>query len=85
MKAILFVLSGIAVGCAAATVSRSASTPARAAEVVQQYCTTSGDYNNVQAVDDLVKRAGREGWELVGVYRAAPLGATREDYVCFKR
>jgi hypothetical protein len=85
MKAILFVFSGIVVGCAAATVSRSVSTPARAAGAVQQYCTSSGDWNNVQAVDQLVRRAGHEGWELVGVYRGAAQGVNREDYVCFRR
>jgi hypothetical protein len=51
---------------------------------VQQYCTDSGDSNNVVPVDDLVRRAGAEGWDLVGVYRpAASLGNV--DYVCFRR
>ena len=52
---------------------------------MQQYCTTSGDFNNVEALNTLVKRAGAQGWELIGVYRPAQLGATYEDYVCFHR
>jgi hypothetical protein len=87
MKPALLVLTGIALGCSAAAVTRlSANRPARAANAaVEQYCTTSGDYNNIKAVNTLVKQAGERGWELIGVYRPHHLGASYEDYVCFRR
>ena len=53
---------------------------------VAQYCTDTSDFNNTAALDSLVRKAGDEGWELVGVYRsAAHLGVTHVDYVCFRR
>jgi hypothetical protein len=52
---------------------------------VDQYCTSTGDFNNIEAVDQMVRRAGSDGWTLVGVYRATQVGATHEDYVCFRR
>jgi hypothetical protein len=86
-KSSVLVLCGVVLGCAAtAVVTRPAGRSAHAAGgSVAQYCTSTGDFNNVQALDDLVKTAGRDGWELVGVYRPAALGATHEDYVCFRR
>jgi len=85
MRAAWLVLAGMAVGCAAATATTySAGRPARAASPVRQYCEGTGDFNNVAKVDAVVKEAGREGWELVGVYRPAE-GVVREDYVCFRR
>jgi hypothetical protein len=51
---------------------------------VQQYCTDSGWSNNVGAVDDLVRRAGAAGWDLVGVYRPSN-SVGNSDYVCFRR
>jgi hypothetical protein len=80
------VLCGILLGCAAQTVvGDSGYGTARAAAPVNQYCTTTGDYNEVGKLDSLVKQAGRDGWTLVGVYRPAALGSTIEDYVCFRR
>jgi hypothetical protein len=84
-KPTVLVLTGILIGCATAAVTRSSAPPARAAGAVEQYCTTSGDFNNIAAVNDVVKRAGEKGWELIGVYRPVQLGATFEDYVCFHR
>jgi hypothetical protein len=82
----LLVLCGILLGCAAETVMRRTSADsALAATAVDQYCTTTHDFNNVEALDTLVGNAGRKGWALVGVYRALPMGATHEDYVCFRR
>lgn len=52
---------------------------------VAQYCTDTGDFNNTASLDSLVRKAGAQGWELVGVYRPNTLGATKVDYVCFKR
>ena len=69
---------------AAAPAPAPASPPARPTAVAQ-YCTDTGDFNNTSALDGLVRKAGAQGWELVGVYRANTLGATKVDYVCFKR
>ena len=88
MRASLLVLMGIAVGCAAGAVALAPSpgvSHAGSRVVVEQYCTDTGEYNDIKAVDDLVGRAGKEGWELVGVYRPNQLGATYADYVCFRR
>src|SRR5438477_10561390 len=69
---------------AAAAAAAAAPPPARPTAVAQ-YCTDTGDFNNTSALDGLVRKAGAQGWELVGVYRANTLGATKADYVCFKR
>ena len=86
MKASVLALVGIVVGCAAGAVGLA---PTRAqpapAVAIAQYCTDTGDFNNTEVLDRLVRQAGKEGWELVGVYRPSPLGATRLDYVCFRR
>jgi hypothetical protein len=87
MKPTLLVLAGILIGCAAAAVgtrSQADSAHAQATPVVLQYCTTTGDFNNIELVDDMVRKAGQAGWELIGVYRPAHLGATVQDYVCFR-
>ena len=71
---------------APATAPAQAPAPAPPRPVaVAQYCTDTGDFNNTSALDGLVRKAGAQGWELVGVYRANTLGATKVDYVCFKR
>jgi len=89
MRASLLVLFGIALGCAASAVglgpSPSLGQGTQTWAQVSQYCTDTGDFNNTNALNDLVKRAGDAGWELVGVYRPAPLGMTHADYVCFRR
>ena len=84
---VILVLCGILVGCAAGLLAQSIHpNSARAAgAVVDQYCTTTGDYNSIERLNSLVVGAGKKGWALVGVYRPAPLGTTREDYVCFRR
>jgi hypothetical protein len=83
----LLVLCGILLGCAADSVVQSIRTDrVRAAgTAVDQYCTTTGDFNNIEELNSLVVGAGKKGWALVGVYRAPPMGATHEDYVCFRR
>jgi hypothetical protein len=88
MRASLLILLGIVVGCAAGAVVQSPLGTGRAtaaAGVVEQYCTDTGQYNDVAAVDQLVRKAGQAGWQLIGVYRANPLGMARTDYVCFYR
>ena len=84
---VVLVLCGILLGCAAETVVHHAGrdTVRAAAGAVDQYCTSTGDFNNVEALNTLVVNAGRKGWSLIGVYRPAPMGATHEDYVCFQR
>ena len=83
----LLVLCGILLGCAAESVIHGsrANTARAAGNAVDQYCTTTGDFNNIEALNSLVEGAGRKGWTLVGVYRPAAMGATHEDYVCFQR
>jgi hypothetical protein len=90
MKGSILVLFGLALGCAAGAVGLTPSTSigqtATGAPKVAQYCTDTNDFNNTAALDSLVRKAGDEGWELVGVYRpAAQLGITHLDYVCFRR
>jgi hypothetical protein len=90
MKGSILVLLGLAVGCAAGAVGLTPSTSigqtASAPFAVAQYCTDTGDFNNTAALDSMVRKAGSEGWELVGVYRpAGHLGVTHVDYVCFRR
>lgn len=89
MKSTFLLLSGIFIGCAAATVSTlapsSRASAAAAPGAVEQYCTSTGDFNNVKALDSAVKQAGLAGWELIGVYRPSPVGSTYEDYICFRR
>jgi hypothetical protein len=89
MKASALVLVGITLGCAAGAAglapSRSVGqTPANPAAVAQ-YCTDTGDLNSTAALDGVVRRAGAEGWELIGVSRPTQLGLTHVDYVCFRR
>ena len=88
-KSALLILTGILVGCAAATVATPTGprSPklASAAGAVQQYCVGSKNFNSVEAVDRIVRKAGEDGWSLVGVYRATPMGMSHEDYICFKR
>jgi hypothetical protein len=83
----LLVVAGILLGCAAESVvhQTGGGRVRAAANAVDQYCTTTHDFNNVEALDTLVTNAGRKGWALIGVYRPAPMGATHEDYVCFRR
>jgi hypothetical protein len=86
MKNGVLVLCGILLGCAAqSAIGSSRLGTARAAGPVDQYCTSTGDYNDVGKLDSLVKQAGQSGWALVGVYRPAAVGATLEDYACFRR
>jgi hypothetical protein len=86
MKASVLALVGIIVGCAAGAVGLA---PTRAqvapAAAIMQYCTDTGDFNDTAALDRLVRQAGQDGWELIGVYRPSPLGATHFDYACFRR
>jgi len=88
MKGYVLVLLGIAVGCAAGAAGLA---PSRSvgqtggARVVEQYCTDTGDFNNPQALNALVQKAGGEGWELVTVARAEAIGVSKVDYVCFRR
>jgi hypothetical protein len=87
MKGSILVLMGVALGCAAGAVgfapSRSVGQTRSAA--VEQYCTDTGDYNNISELDRMVRAAGNDGFELIGVYRPNSLGATYHDYVCFRR
>jgi len=89
MKGYVLVLMGIALGCAAGAAglgpSVSVGQSAGGAQAVQQYCTDTGDFNDTKALDEIVRRAGADGWELVTVARATPMGATHTDYVCFRR
>jgi hypothetical protein len=86
MKSSALVLLGIAVGCAAGVVGLAPSIGvSRAATPIAQYCTDTGDYNNSRAVDAVVRKAGEQGWELVGVYRPANIGYSHVDYVCFRQ
>ena len=89
MKGSVLVLMGIAVGCAAGAAglapSKGVGQTAGGAHVVAQYCTDTGDFNNTAALDGIVRKAGDEGWELVGVYRPSSLGVIKVDYVCFRR
>jgi hypothetical protein len=52
---------------------------------IEQYCTETGDFNNVAALDAVVRHAGTEGWELAAVARAEAVGMSKSDYVCFRR
>ncbi len=90
MKGSILVLMGIALGCAAGAAgfgpTNSIGQTAGGPHAVAQYCTDTADFNNTAALDSLVRKAGDDGWELVGVYRpAAHLGVTHVDYVCFRR
>ena len=88
MKASVLVLLGIALGCAVGAVGLAppGGVGHAANASVAQYCTDTGDYNNTQAVDDVVRKAGKQGWELVGVYRApGNTGVSHVDYVCFRQ
>ena len=86
MKASVLVLVGLVVGCAAGAVGLGPTRAQTAPAVpIAQYCTDTGDYNDTGALDRLVRQAGQEGWELIGVYRPSPMGATHLDYVCFRR
>jgi hypothetical protein len=88
MNRYVLVLLGLALGCAAgavglvpsASVGQTGSTLA-----VQQYCTDTGDFNNTEALNALVQKAGAQGWELVTVARAEAVGMSKADYVCFRR
>jgi hypothetical protein len=83
----ILVLCGILLGCAATAVgTKHVGKVARAAPgSIEQRCTSTDDYNNVVALDRMVKAAGHDGWALIGVYRAANIGVKHEDYVCFRR
>ena len=88
MKGSILVLLGLVLGCAVGAVGLAPSTTvgqARAAASVEQYCTDTADFNNTATLDSMVRKAGYDGWELVGVYRPTQLGATHVDYVCFRR
>jgi len=87
MKGYVLVLLGIAVGCAAGVAGfvPSTSVGQAAAHPIEQYCTDTGDFNNTEALNALVVKAGREGWELVTVARAEAVGMTKADYACFRR
>ncbi len=88
MKGSVLVLIGLALGCAAGAIGLAPSTnvgQARAAGSIEQFCTDTADYNNTAALDSLVRKAGSDGWELVGVYRPTAIGGTHVDYVCFRR
>ena len=45
----------------------------------------TGDFNNTEALNALVQKAGGQGWELVAVARAEAVGVSKADYVCFRR
>lgn len=89
MKGSILVFLGLALGCAAGAVGLTPSTSMGQTAgwpKVAQYCTDTADFNNTAALDTLVRKAGDDGWELVGVYRpVAHLGVTHVDYVCFRR
>ena len=89
MKGSVLVLIGIALGCAAGAAGvvprMSVGQSASGGPAVQQFCTSTGQYNHIDALDEIVRRAGTGGWELVTVARPTPLGATHSDYVCFRR
>ena len=95
MKGTVRLLIGIVLGAAAVValspsvsvgqVPPAAAPPPPRPASVAQYCTDTGDFNNTSALDGLVRKAGAQGWELIGVYRPNTLGATKVDYVCFKR
>ena len=88
MKGYVLVLLGIAVGCAAgaAGVGPSVSVgQTGGGRAVEQYCTDTGDFNNTDALNALVQKAGGQGWELVTVARAEAVGVSKADYVCFRR
>jgi hypothetical protein len=88
MKGYVLALLGIAVGCAAGAAGLGpASSVGQTGGVraVEQYCTDTGDFNNSDALDKLVRSAGAQGWELVTVARAENIGLAKVDYVCFRR
>jgi hypothetical protein len=88
MKGYVLVLLGIAVGCAAGVAGlgpTSSVGQTGGARAVEQYCTDTGDFNNSDALDALVRKAGSQGWELVTVARAENIGLAKVDYVCFRR
>lgn len=88
MKGYVLALLGIVVGCAAGAAGLAPSTSVGqtgGARPVEQYCTDTGDFNNSEALDKLVRKAGSEGWELVAVARAENVGMAKVDYVCFRR
>ena len=91
MKGYVLALLGLAVGCAAGAAglgpARSVGSVEQTGGVraVEQYCTDTGDFNNTDALDKLVRSAGAQGWELVAVARAENVGVSKVDYVCFRR
>lgn len=88
MNRTVLVLLGLAVGCAAGAVGIVPSVSVgqtASARVVEQYCTDTGDFNNTEALDALVRKAGGQGWELVTIARPNEIGMTKADYVCFRR
>ena len=52
---------------------------------MEQYCTDTGDFNNAEALNAVVQKAGGQGWELVAIARAENVGVSKVDYVCFRR
>ena len=88
MKGYVLVLLGIAVGCAAGAAGIGPSVSVGqtgGARAVEQYCTDTGDFNNTEALNAVVQKAGAQGWELVAVARAEAVGVSKTDYVCFRR
>ena len=88
MKGYVLVLLGIVVGCAAGAAGLVPSVgvgQTGGTRAVEQYCTDTGDYNNTDALNAVVQKAGVQGWELVTVARAEAVGMTKWDYVCFRR
>ena len=88
MKGYVLVLLGIAVGCAAGAAGIGPSVSVGqtgGARAVEQYCTDTGDFNNAEALNAVVQKAGGQGWELVAIARAENVGVSKADYVCFRR
>jgi hypothetical protein len=89
MKGPVLVLLGIALGCAAGAAGLVSKTSlgqrASGGPAVDQYCEATGEYNHIGALNEVVRRAGAQGWELVTIARPAPLGATHSDWACFRR
>jgi hypothetical protein len=76
-KSISMVLIGIVIGCATSTVARESSTAhAEVARPAAWEHMCMGPSMSVDGVNDDVKRAGSDGWELAAMFGGI---------VCFKR
>ena len=81
MKRVLPILLALAVGCAAGSTMRDVIVPARA----QTQLGPTYEYWSVRNKDDVLAKAGREGWRLAGVVPLQADGTTVGSTLIFER